>query len=122
MAPNANDGLQQQLELQLWNSDGNPMKKVLFNRMINNPINKMKIFALNDCRLLKGEETSIQARYHNVKLANDANNKHLPSGVALLIPKGAFMEIHTNGSKKQILETIDLQSHRIHVARQYCHK
>ena len=35
---------------------------------------------------------SIQARYHNVELANNKNNKHLPGGVALLIPKGAFVE------------------------------
>ena len=55
-------------------------------------------------------------------MANDANNKHPPGEVALLIPKGAFVEIHTDGSKKQILATIDLQGHRIHVATQYCHK
>ena len=122
MAPNTKDGLQQRLELWLWNSDGNPNKKVLFNRMINNPTNKTKIYIINDCRLIKGEETSIRARYHNVEISNDNNNKHLPGGVALLTPKGAFVDTHTDGDKEQILATIDYQGQRIHIATQYCHK
>ena len=84
--------------------------------MIKNPINKSKIFAIIDCRLIKGEETSIRAHYHNVELAYNENNKHLPGGVALLIPKGAFVE---GTLMEQILATIDYQGHRYHVATQY---
>ena len=111
MAPNAKDGLQQRSVILLWNSDGNPSRKSLFNRMINNPENKTKIFVLNDSRLQRGEESSIRARYHNIELSNDINNGHKPGGVALLIPKGAFVEIHSDGKKEQILATIMMQNH-----------
>ena len=90
--------------------------------MIRNPINKTKIIIINDCRRTKGEETSIQARYHNVEISNDNNNNYLPGGVALLTPKGAFVDTHTNSDKEQILASIDYQGQRIHVATQYCHR
>ena len=122
MAPNAKNGLQQRLIVYMWNSDGNPCKKPLFNKLINNPVNKSNIFVVNDSRLQRGEEASIRARYHNVEISNDKDNGHKPGGVAILIPKGAFVKIHTDGKKEQILATIKTHNHNIHLATQYAHK
>ena len=89
--------------------------------MINDVTNKNRIVVINDCRLQKGEEHQIRARYHNVEIANKPERGHNAGGVAILIPKGSFMETHTDGNKEQLVVSITMQGIRINVATQYVH-
>ena len=98
-----------------------PTKKPLFAKYLNDPKNRNNIFLLNDIRLQKGEESMIKSKYHNVEISNLMTREHKPGGVALLVPKGTFVQMHTNGTKEQLLATVKIQGKSVTLATQYVH-
>ena len=121
MGPKPRDAIPDGSFLVSWNSNGNPSKKTLFSKMINDVTNRNRIVVINDCRLQRGEEHQIRARYHNVEIANKPERGHNAGGVAILVPKGSFMETHTDGNKEQLVVSITIQGVRINLATQYVH-
>ena len=121
MAPRSDNERPNRLAIAFWNSDGNPAKKPLFHKLLNSPKYCNHIFLLNDIRLQRGEETAIRARFHHVEIANQPTRKHSPGGVAMLVPKGTFVQLHTDGSEERILATLKIEGKTIVVATEYVH-